>query len=115
MDIKVKVEDPMKSTLIDKLAFFNRQDDELNEAEGRITFVATNSGVHKICFDNRFVQVYFARFVIQYSTADKRNNKRTPQYRMSRWTAKVLSFTVKNKEDKKDHEEIAKLGVLGGL
>lgn len=85
LDIKLKVEDPMNSILVDKLAFFNRQDEELNEAEGRVTFVATNTGIHKICFDNR----------------------------MSRWTAKVCSFTIKNKAAKPAHEEIAKLEHLG--
>ncbi len=61
------------------------QDDEQNEAEGKVGMVASTSGPYKFCFDNT----------------------------MSRWTAKVVSFEVKSKRSGK--EEVAMLEHLGPM
>ncbi|GAB5360937.1 hypothetical protein AAMO2058_000671000 [Amorphochlora amoebiformis] len=84
LDIKVKIYSPRGDVVVDKIAFFNHEDDKRLEEEGHISFVALKSGEHKICFDNT----------------------------MSRWTAKVVSMLIPNKK-KKAHENIAKLEHLG--
>jgi len=68
LDIKLRISDPNGGAVVDKIAYFNKEDDALNEAEGRVSFVASSTGRYGICFDNT----------------------------MSRWTAKVVSFFVLN-------------------
>eukprot|EP00471_Norrisiella_sphaerica_P001925 CAMPEP_0184480734 /NCGR_PEP_ID=MMETSP0113_2-20130426/2265_1 /TAXON_ID=91329 /ORGANISM="Norrisiella sphaerica, Strain BC52" /LENGTH=188 /DNA_ID=CAMNT_0026859431 /DNA_START=112 /DNA_END=678 /DNA_ORIENTATION=- len=85
LDIKVKIYSPRGDVIIDKMAFFNHEDDEKLEEEGHISFVAVSSGEHKICFDNT----------------------------MSRWTAKVVSMLIPTPGGNKAHENIAKLEHLG--
>lgn len=87
LDIKVKIFDPQQNTVLDKMAFFNRNDDALNEQEGRISFQAGVSGTYKLCFDNT----------------------------MSRWTAKVVSFFVMHDQPKDPHGDVAKLEHLGPM
>ena len=48
------------------MSFFNGNNDEVNEKEGKVEFKATSAGTYKICFDNT----------------------------MSRWTAKVVTFFI---------------------
>lgn len=87
LDCKLKITDPSGGVVIEKIAYFNKEDDALNEAEGRVSFSASQSGRYTICFDNT----------------------------MSRWTAKVVSFFVLNDAasaaDPK--EAVAKLQDLG--
>lgn len=85
LDIKLRIQDPSGTVLLDKLAYFNRPDDALNEAEGKVELQTGSSGSYSICFDNR----------------------------MSRWTAKVVSFRLLN--DAKPHDDIAKLEHLGPM
>jgi len=66
LDIKLSVTDPTNRVLVEKMAFFNKQDDQQNEQEGQVTFSTNMGGTHQICFDNS----------------------------MSRWTAKVVSFRM---------------------
>jgi len=68
LDIRIRVQDPNGNTILEKMAFFNRADDSLNEAEGRVAFTATIRGRYSICFDNS----------------------------MSRWTPKIVSFFILN-------------------
>ncbi len=86
LDIRFKLVDPHGISHIDRLAFFNKNDDAMNEAEGRVEFTAVTEGEHQICFDNS----------------------------MSKWTAKVVSFYVINEAGKvSSSEELAKLEHLG--
>jgi len=95
LDIRLRVSDPHHNTILEKMSFFNRQDDQLNEAEGRVTFVASSTGTYSICFDNS----------------------------MSRWTAKVVSFFVmnpttageSNRQQQLDADQQAKLADLGPM
>jgi len=66
LDVKLTILDPNNNVVFEKLAYFNKQDDEANEEEGKVTFTSTTAGVYQICFDNT----------------------------MSRWTAKVISFRM---------------------
>ena len=66
LDIRLRVSDPNGLIVIERMAYFNRADEALNEAEGRVSWTATMTGRYSICFDNS----------------------------MSRWTAKVISFFV---------------------
>ncbi len=86
LDIRFKLTDPQGNPIVDRLAFFNKNDDSLNEAEGRVEYTAQMDGEHRICYDNT----------------------------MSKWTAKVVSFYVINEAGKNAaHEELAKLEHLG--
>lgn len=86
LDCKLKISDPSGGVIIEKIAYFNKEDDALNEAEGRVQFSASQSGRYTICFDNS----------------------------MSRWTAKVVSFFVLNDAAAPDPKEaVAKLQDLG--
>jgi len=89
LDVTFKISDPYNNVMLEKLAFFNRMDDLLNEAEGRVEINARSSGVHRVCFDNT----------------------------MSRWTPKVISFFLiqGNNQQKDTHSEIAKLTHLGPI
>jgi len=84
LDIVLKINSPTGRVLYDKLAYFNHKDDRVNEDEGTVVLSAQGKGVHEICFDNT----------------------------MSRWTAKVVQFTVDDNEPE-EHEKIAKLEHLG--
>eukprot|EP00472_Partenskyella_glossopodia_P010928 CAMPEP_0197537030 /NCGR_PEP_ID=MMETSP1318-20131121/55613_1 /TAXON_ID=552666 /ORGANISM="Partenskyella glossopodia, Strain RCC365" /LENGTH=186 /DNA_ID=CAMNT_0043095087 /DNA_START=249 /DNA_END=809 /DNA_ORIENTATION=- len=84
LDIKVKIFSPSGDTIIDKMVFFNQEDDKRLEEEGHLSFQALASGEHKICFDNT----------------------------MSRWTAKVVSMLIPTPHQR-GHENIAKLEHLG--
>ncbi len=66
LDIKVKVFTPSGGAIIDKMVYFNQEDDRSVEESGRLSFVALHDGEHRICFDNS----------------------------MSRWTAKVVSVLL---------------------
>jgi hypothetical protein len=86
LDIKVRVSDPSGTALVDRVAYFNKEDDALNEAEGRVSLTsAPVTGRYAICFDNT----------------------------MSRWTAKVVSFYVVNEAGRSPKDSIAKLQDLG--
>jgi hypothetical protein len=85
LDIKIKITDPNGVNVVDRIAYFNKEDDALNEAEGRVNFVATSSGIYSICFDNT----------------------------MSRWTAKVVSFFVLNDAAVDPKDSVARLQDLG--
>lgn len=85
LDVKLRLVGPDQMNIIDKIAFFNKKTDEEIEREGRVEHTARMGGIHEICFDNR----------------------------MSRWTAKVVSFHVHTGNKKNAHEEIAKLEHLG--
>jgi hypothetical protein len=85
LDVKLKITDPYGQSVIDKIAYFNKEDDAANEAEGRVSFSALHTGKYSICFDNT----------------------------MSRWTAKVISFFVLNDAAKDPKDSIAKLTDLG--
>jgi hypothetical protein len=67
------------------MAFFNRA----NSKDGILEFIASQAGVHRVCFDNT----------------------------MSRWTAKVVTFTVGSFDDtaNSDHGNIAQLEHLGPM
>lgn len=82
LDIKVRVMDPHDQPLHDALVFFNRREGQPEES-GKVNVEANTNGEFKICFDNR----------------------------MSRWTAKVVTFSMGGNFGVKDrgHEEIAKL------
>jgi len=66
LDIKLTILDPQNQVAFEKMSFFNRPDDALNEQEGRVLLPSTIMGVYQICFDNT----------------------------MSRFTAKVVSFRI---------------------
>ena len=85
LDIKFQLSDPNRNVLQERMAFFNRPDDESNEAEGRVSIKATTAGAYKFCFDNT----------------------------MSRWTAKVVAFEVRSKRANK--QEAARLEHLGPM
>jgi hypothetical protein len=85
LDCKLKITDPFGQSVIEKIAYFNKEDDAANEAEGRVTFVASHTGKYSICFDNT----------------------------MSRWTAKVVSFFVLNDAVADPKDNVAKLQDLG--
>ena len=86
LDCKLKITDPSGGVVIEKIAYFNKEDDALNEAEGRVQFSAAQTGKYTVCFDNT----------------------------MSRWTAKVVSFFVLNDAAAPDPKEaVAKLQDLG--
>lgn len=81
----MKINDPFDGVVIEKIAFFNKEDDAANEAEGRVNFQAQHTGKYSICFDNT----------------------------MSRWTAKVVSFFVLNDASVDPKDALAKLQDLG--
>jgi len=90
LDVKLRITDPVGGTVVDKIAYFNKEDDAANESEGRINFVALHTGRYTICFDNT----------------------------MSRWTAKVVSFFVLNDQPggqsgAESKSAVAKLADLG--
>jgi len=88
LDCKLKISDPNGVSVVDKIAYFNKEDEALNEAEGRVSFVASSTGRYSICFDNT----------------------------MSRWTAKVVSFFVLNDATQaaaNPKDSVAKLQDLG--
>jgi len=66
LDIRIKITDPSNHAILEKLSFFNRHDEALNEAEGKISISASYGGRYSICFDNS----------------------------MSRWTPKVVSMFI---------------------
>jgi hypothetical protein len=97
LDIRVRVIDPSGNILIDKLTYFNKNDEALNEAEGRISFNAAYAGQYRMCFDNT----------------------------MSRWTPKVVSFFIpaetaktssaynlKKSEESGEHAKLEHLGPM---
>eukprot|EP00455_Lapot_gusevi_P006734 TRINITY_DN1288_c0_g1_i1.p1 TRINITY_DN1288_c0_g1~~TRINITY_DN1288_c0_g1_i1.p1 ORF type:complete len:204 (+),score=75.82 TRINITY_DN1288_c0_g1_i1:150-761(+) len=93
LDIEFKLKSPDQQIVFQRLAFFNHKDDKQNEAEGHVSYVATSTGIHSICFDNT----------------------------MSRWTAKVVSFFVHDipncpsqlPSPNHSNEDVAKLEHLG--
>ena len=95
LDIRLRVNDPNGLVVIERMAYFNRADEAMNEAEGRVEWTATMSGRYAICFDNS----------------------------MSRWTAKVVSLFVHNLNpgaaqaaaDRATTASAAKLQDLGGM
>lgn len=87
LDIKLRVADPNGRGIVDKLSFFNKQDSQRNNAEGLVDFKAYVQGEHEICFDNR----------------------------MSRWTAKMVTFEVLSDKKLDDHHEAAMLEDLGPM
>merc|ERR1719231_330051 len=87
LDIKIRVSDPNGRSIVDKLAFFNRQDAQRNDAEGVVDFTGYVTGEHEICFDNR----------------------------MSRWTAKMVTFEITSDKEVDDHHEVAMLEDLGPM
>lgn len=86
LDIKIRVLDPHQNVIMERLAFFNRQNEALNEQEGQLTITASTPGVHKVCFDNT----------------------------MSRWTPKVVSFRRRTAESNKARD-FAHLEHLGPM
>jgi len=87
LDIKMRITDGSNTVVLERLAFFNKPDPAANEAEGRVSFVATSGGLYQICFDNR----------------------------MSRWTAKIVSVNIPDPQQGSHHDEIAKLEHLGPM
>ena len=94
LDIRLRVSDPNGLVIIERMAYFNRADEAQNEAEGRVSWTATTSGRHSLCFDNS----------------------------MSRWTAKVVSLFVPHSNPAAAAERAnsgadsaAKLQDLGGM
>jgi len=85
LDIRYQLFDPNRNVVRDYLAFFNRPEEEANEAEGKISITAAASGAYRFCFDNT----------------------------MSRWTSKVVTFEVTTKRSNKG--EAAKLEHLGPM
>ena len=92
LDIRLRVSDPNGLIVIERMAYFNRADEAMNEAEGRVSWTATMTGRYAICFDNT----------------------------MSRWTAKVVSLFIPNTNpqaaaDRALSDSAAKLQDLGGM
>lgn len=92
LDVRLKISDPSNHVMLEKLSFFNRQDEALNEAEGKISLFANQNGRHSICFDNT----------------------------MSRWTPKVVSMFIPHGAntgvDKQAlNDDVAKLTDLGPM
>ena len=92
LDIRLRVTDPNGLVVLERMAYFNRADEAMNEAEGRVTWTASMTGRYSICFDNS----------------------------MSRWTAKVVSLFVPHSNpqaaaDRATSDGAAKLQDLGGM
>jgi protein ERP2 len=87
LDVKFILKDPSGTVLIERMAFFNKDDEALNEAEGNVEHPVVMTGDYKFCFDNT----------------------------MSRWTPKVVNFEVKDVKLLTHHEELAKLEHLGPM
>jgi len=85
LDIKLRINDPNDQIVNEKMAFFNKPENAVDA--GTVKFVSAIAGVHKICFDNT----------------------------MSRWTAKVVSFIIKPKEDATTKPKLATTEHLGTL
>lgn len=73
LDIKFQLYDPNRQLIEERMAFFNRADDQ-NDEEGKVSRTASMAGSYRFCFDNT----------------------------MSRWTAKVVTFEVKSKRANKE-------------
>lgn len=92
LDIRLKISDPSNHVLLEKLSFFNRQDEALNEAEGKVNLFPSQNGRHSICFDNT----------------------------MSRWTPKVVSMFIPHHTNgavdrQALQDDVAKLTDLGPM
>jgi hypothetical protein len=88
LDIHLKISDPSDTIIFEKMAFFNRPDETMNVAEGRISVSTKDAGAYKICFDNT----------------------------MSKFTAKVVSFyVVSSVKPHSSHADAATLAHLGPI
>lgn len=85
LDIKFQLFDPNRNIVIDRIAFFNKPNEESNIKEGTVAYTAKTTGVYKFCFDNS----------------------------SSRWTAKHVSFEIRSQRANK--EEAVKLDHLGPM
>ena len=92
LDIRLRITDPNGLIVLERMAYFNRADEAMNEAEGRVSWTASMTGRYSICFDNS----------------------------MSRWTAKVVSLFIPHSNqqaaiDRASSDGAAKLQDLGNM
>lgn len=83
LDIEVVVTAPTMEIVHRKLSFFNHEDPEVNEKEGFLSLEARVEGQYMICFNNK----------------------------MSRWTPKVVSFSVRG--EAKAHPSLKQAVTVG--
>ncbi len=84
-DIKFTLINPSREVVEERVAFFNRPEEELNEIEGRFKYSPKMNGEYQFCFDNT----------------------------MSRWTPKIVAFQVRSQRANKS--TAAKLQDLGPM
>lgn len=85
LDIKLTMTNPAREIVDERVAFFNRPEEALNEIEGRYKYLPKTNGEYMFCFDNS----------------------------MSRWTSKVVAFQVRSQRANKSVQ--AKLQDLGPM
>lgn len=85
LDIKLTMANPAREIVDERVAFFNRPEEALNDIEGRYKYIPKMNGEFQFCFDNT----------------------------MSRWTSKVIAFQVRSQRANKS--VAAKLQDLGPM